>query len=91
MIIKEKLGEDMNSYVILDACSPKHAKKALDARKEAGLILPCKITVFEDAGKVWVSLYKQTEELRVLDVVDLHQLATEVEKELVAAVDSVAA
>lgn len=35
----------MGEYVILDVCSPKHAKRAIDAHKEVGLILTCKITV----------------------------------------------
>jgi len=90
-IIKEKLGEDMSSYVILDVCSPRHAKKAIDAHKEVGLLLPCKITVYEDSGAVWVSLYKPTEALKVLDAVDLSPLALEVERELKAAVDSAVA
>ena len=81
-IIKEKLGEEMDSYVILDVCNPKHAKKALDAHKEVGLVLPCKITIFEDRGKVWVSLYKPTEAIAVLGFEDLKPLAEEVEKEL---------
>ncbi len=88
-IIKEKLGEEMESYVILDVCSPKHAKRALDAHKEVGLILPCKITVFEDKGKVWISLYKPTEAIAVLGFEDLKPLAEEVERELSQAMISV--
>jgi len=88
-IIKEKLGEDMDSYVILDVCNPKHAKKALDAHKEVGLILPCKITIFEDRGSVWISLYKPTDAIAVLGFEDLKPLAQEVENELSQAMMSV--
>ena len=88
-IIKEKLGEDMDSYVILDVCSPKHAKRALDAHKEVGLILPCKITIFEDKGSVWVSLYKPTEAIAILGFEDLEPLAQEVERELSQAIMSI--
>ena len=93
-IIKEKLGEDMNSYVILDVCSPRHAKKAIDVHKEVGLILPCKITVYEDLangmGKTVVSLYKPGEAIKVLGFEDLRSLAEEVERELTEAVNAVA-
>jgi uncharacterized protein (DUF302 family) len=88
-IIKEKLGEDMDGYVILDVCNPKHAKRALDAHKEVGLILPCKITIFENGDSVWISLYKPTEAIAVLGFEDLKPLAEEVEKELSSAIMSV--
>ncbi|MDG6907145.1 MAG: DUF302 domain-containing protein [Nitrososphaerota archaeon] len=88
--IKEKIGEDLNDYVILDVCNPGHAKKALDAHKEVGLILPCKITVFEDKGRTIVSLYKPTEALRVTGFTDLESMASEVEKELVEVLNVIA-
>ncbi|MHB1867512.1 MAG: DUF302 domain-containing protein [Nitrososphaerales archaeon] len=87
-IIKEKLKEDIDSYVILDVCSPKHAKKAIDAHKGVGLILPCKVTVFQDHGKVWVSLYKPTEAINLLGYEDLNSLAAQVEDELKRAIDT---
>ncbi len=89
-IIKEKIGEDIIDYVILDVCNPRHAKKALDAHKEVGMILPCKITVYEDRGKTWVSLYKPTEALKVLGFSDLDPLAQQVERELRGALDAIA-
>ncbi len=80
--IKEKIGEDIEDYVILDVCNPRHAKKALDAHKEVGLALPCKITVYKDHGSSWISLYKPTEAIRALGLSDLEPLAREVEGEL---------
>jgi uncharacterized protein (DUF302 family) len=94
-MIKEKLGEDMSDYVILDICNPKHAKRAIETHKEVGLILPCKITVHEEfeAGKrrTAVSLYKPSEAIKVLSFDDLRPLAEDVEKDLIEAVDAVAA
>jgi uncharacterized protein (DUF302 family) len=94
-IIKEKLGEDMSSYVILDVCNPRHAKRAIDAHNEVGLILPCKIMIYEDSvnskRKTVVSLYKPSEAIKVLGFEDLRPLAEEVERDLVEAVDAVAA
>lgn len=88
-IIKEKLGEDMEEYVILDVCSPKHAKRAIDAHKEVGLILPCKIVVYEDDGRTLISLYRPTKAIEVLKFSDLNPLAQEVESELKLALDAI--
>lgn len=88
-IIKEKLGEDTEEYVILDVCSPKHAKRAIDAHKEVGLILPCKIVVYEDDGRTLISLYRPTKAIEVLKLFDLNPLAQEVESELKLALDAI--
>ena len=88
--ITQKLGEDMDPYVILDVCSPKQAKQAIDAHKDVGLILPCKMTVYKDKGKVLISLYRPTEAIKLLGYDDLKDLAMHAEKELKLAMDSFA-
>jgi uncharacterized protein (DUF302 family) len=97
-IIKEKLGEEMRKYVILDVCSPTHAKKAIDAHKMIGLVLPCKIVVFEDeeaesrGGGAVISLYRPTQAIKVTgEFGDLEPLAREVERQLVEAIDAASA
>jgi uncharacterized protein (DUF302 family) len=88
-IIKQKLGEEMSDYVILDVCSPKHAKQAIDAHKEIGLVLPCKIIVYEQMGVSRISLYKPTSAIDLLKFGDLYPLAEEVESILKSAIESV--
>ena len=46
---KEKIGKDFRQYVMLGACNPPLAFKAINAVSEIGLLLPCNVTV-EAAG-----------------------------------------
>ncbi len=56
-IMKEKINKDIPKYLILGACNPPFASRALDAEPSIGLLMPCNFVVREDkAGKVRVEV-----------------------------------
>ncbi len=87
--LKEKLDADYDNYVILGACNPPFAFKALQAEKDIGLLLPCNIIVYEDAGKTFVSAILPTVAMAMVENQSLAGLAKTVEEKLKKTVDNI--
>lgn len=77
--LKKKLGVDRRPYLILGACNPPLARRALDAEPPVGLFLPCNVTLFEDdAGALWVQAIRPEAMFALLDNPDMGPIADEV-------------
>ena len=87
--IKKKLDKDFKRYIILGACNPPFAYKALTAEEEIGLLLPCNVIVYENAeGGSTVSAIDPLVAMSMVKNDSLKEVATEVRKKLVNVINS---
>lgn len=75
--LKEKLDADFRKYVILGACNPSLAHRALSTDLEIGLFLPCNVIVYEEDGGSVVAIVDPLLMLDVMENPDLDPVAQE--------------
>jgi uncharacterized protein (DUF302 family) len=82
--LKKKLGVDFRPYVILGACNPPIAYRALTAERDIGLLLPCNVVVYADdqPGRSVVAAMDPIETLQLTDNEEIRPLAEEVKARL---------
>ena len=88
--LREKLGQEFRRYVILGACNPPLAYRALTAELEIGLLLPCNVIVYEDAAGAVVAALDPVKAMTVIGNPALAEVAREVRVKLEAALSSLA-
>jgi len=65
--LKDKINVDFRRYVILGACNPTLAHRALSANTDVGLLLPCNVTVQEAGDGIVVTTVDPMQMLGVLE------------------------
>lgn len=86
--MKEKRGVDFRPYVILGACNPPLAERALAAELDLGLLLPCNVVVYETEGGSMVQAMDPEPVLGLVQNPELEPIAAEVKQRLQKALDS---
>ena len=86
---KEKLGIDFQRYLILGACNPTFAHKAIIAEENIGLMLPCNILVYEKDRKTVLGVIKPSVAMKMISNPELERNAQTVEAKLKSVFDSV--
>jgi uncharacterized protein (DUF302 family) len=86
--LRDKLGEDMEPYLILGACNPPLAHRALSADRRIGLLLPCNVVVRAEAGQTVIEALDPQAMVAVAGKASLQPVADEAATRLRAALDS---
>lgn len=81
--LKKKLDIDKRPYIILGACNPTLANKAIDAEPDIGLLLPCNVVIREEQdSSITVAFMDPQAVLQLVQHPDVHELAKEVKQKL---------
>ncbi len=87
--LRGKLGADMENYLILGACNPSLAHRALAADRDIGLLLPCNVVVRADGpDATLVQALDPQIMVQVTGRTDLKEVADEATARLHAALDA---
>lgn len=89
--LKEKLGVERPSYLILGACNPGYAHQALSADPGIGVLLPCNVVVREqDDGSVVIDFMDPIAVLNMVDHPGIDKIAHDVRSLLEQVRDAIA-
>ena len=90
--LKEKMAAKGIQFTpecrIIEVCNPMQAKKVLEANMTISSALPCRISVYEQAGKVKVVTLKPTAVLGLFGNPQLEPVAKQVEDAIVNIINS---
>jgi len=88
--LKKKLDADFRRYVILGACNPPFAHKALHVEDKIGTLLPCNVIVQDKIdGSVEVAAIDPVASMQAIDNAELHEVAEIISKKLRTVIEAV--
>jgi uncharacterized protein (DUF302 family) len=85
--LKAKLDVERDPYVILGACNPPLAHRALGAEPELGTLLPCNVVVYVAGGETHVSAIDAERMLSIVGNDELAPIAEQVRTKLATVVE----
>ena len=77
--LHDKIGADVPDQVILGACSPAHAYRAIQAEPSIGLLLPCNVVVRSDGSETIVDVIDPQMMVKLSDSPSMCAVADEIE------------
>ncbi len=88
--LKKKLDKDFRKYIILGACNPPYAYRALTIEPEIGVFMPCNVLVYENEdGTTTVSAMDPVAAMEVVANPELNELAREIKEKIERALNSI--
>jgi uncharacterized protein (DUF302 family) len=87
--LKQKLNVEREPYLILGACNPPLAHRALEAEPELGVLLPCNVIVYQEQGQTHVAAVDAERMLSIVGNDELSITAGEVRRRLSSVVERV--
>jgi uncharacterized protein (DUF302 family) len=88
--LRAKLGEEVEDYLILGACNPPLAHRALEADRSIGLLLPCNVVVRTEGGRTVVQAMDPQAMVELTGLEQIKDVADEATARLEAALASLA-
>ncbi len=87
--LKKKLDADIRPYLILGACHPPSAYRAIQAESKIGTMLPCNVLVQENEdGTIDVSAVDPMASMMAIENPDLGEVAAEVKQMLTEIIEA---
>lgn len=86
--LREKRGVEMEEYVILGACNPELAHRALEVDRSIGVLLPCNVAVRTEGAGSRVQILDPQTMSAITERDDLKPVANEASDRLRRVLDS---
>jgi uncharacterized protein (DUF302 family) len=80
--LKRKLDKDVGPYWLLEICNPMLADRTLAVDRGAGLLLPCKVAVWQDGADVVIAALRPEAVIDMAETEALVPIAREAEERI---------
>ena len=67
---------------VYDICNPRAASTALNTDMSVSVVLPCRVSVYQDGQTLTIATVKPTDLMKATDLNGVAELATEIEREV---------